>query len=209
MKSLALRGWVIRAVVAMLPVYAFWWLAQLDGFFIEAFRLALNATLPALLPDLESIGSQATGGWVLKTSVRTVESGALLGVNVDAAFLGRAVMPIPGTLMLVWASSPTNWRKLMLAMIAALAVSVTVLAVCVAAHVAVMVSHTPAILDDDILPLPPGVALDSAPYPMWLFHMITFANYLGMLVAPLAAPVMVWIITCHREIRGLIRPGDT
>ena len=73
-------------------------------------------------------------------------------------------------------------------------------AICAAAHLAVLVSGTPSLLDDAMLPQPPDFPTTAHPYPRVYFHAVTFAFYLATIVAPMAMPVVLWVVVCRKAL---------
>ena len=196
-----LKPWLLHLAAALVPLYGVWWLAELDRALIALLKVLMESWLPAMFADLQRISTAPSGGWILHTAIAPLKDPAsTLNLELDLVFLRRAVMWVPAVPALVFASaprSPKRWAQGLLA--TALAASLLV-AICVAAHLAVIVNGTPSVLDDAMLPKPPDFPTTAHPYPRAYFHAITFAFYLTTIVAPMAMPVVLWGVVCRREL---------
>jgi hypothetical protein len=203
--AVAVRSWFARVFIALLVAYCAWWVGELDRLFLNFLKIVMEPLLPAVFGEIRSVMHSVDGGWRIVTALRPIShSFDDVSFGVDEIFLLKSIVWVPAALALVTSSARFKIRPLGMGVGLVLLGSISVLITCIAAHLAVLVNNTPAALDDDILPLPPGVELNVEAYPNWYFHLVTFANYLGMLAAPLGMPVVIWLIVCRREIRDML-----
>jgi hypothetical protein len=196
-----LKPWLIRLVAALALLYGAWWYAELDRALIALLKVLLESSLPAVFADLQRISTAPSGGWVLHTAISPLKDRAsTLNLEVDLVFLRRAVTWVPAALALVFASAPRSPKKWLQALLATLIAALLLVAICAAAHLAVLVSGTPSLLDDAMLPQPPDFPTTAHPYPRAYFHAVTFAFYLATIVAPMAMPVVLWVVVCRKAL---------
>ncbi len=201
----SLTRWVASVMTSLIALYALWWLADLERLVLAGFKIVMESLLPSVFSVVKSVTHAAEGGWKITTTLSPVDdTSAIIAIGIAPVFLNKCVIWIPAALALVAASAPKRPKTLGWALALILLSAVTTLFICLAAHLAVTINGTPAVLDDDILPLPPNFPINASPFPIWYFHLITFANYLVVLVAPLALPIVIWLIACHRDVRALI-----
>ena len=205
-RAVSLSQWVTRLAIALMVVYSAWWLGDLDKSFLNLLKIVMELLLPALFGEIRSLMHSVDGGWRVNTLLSPHgDYPNEISFEIGRVFLYKSVVWVPAASALVAVSAQLRFRALVVGVGLILSAAISVVVVCVAAHLAVLVNNTTAILDDDILPPPPGIALDVVGYPFWYFHAITFMNYLGMLAAPLAMPVLIWLMTCHREVALMLR----
>jgi hypothetical protein len=201
----SIRHWLVRAVFILIPLYALWWLAGAEESVLAVIKIVMEPLLPQLFSTVQSVVHTVEGGWKITTTIHPVgDASVFVAIGIAPVFLKKCVIWIPAALALVVASAPAKPKTISLAVLITLLTAVALTAICVAAHLAVTINGMPAMLDDGILPPPPDFRLDATSYLTWYFHLVTFANYLGILIAPLAMPVLIWLLTCSREIRVML-----
>jgi hypothetical protein len=198
--------WLVRVVPLLALLYALWWLAGIEQSVLAAIKVVMESIGPQVFSTVQSVAHSIEGGWKITTTIRLVDDQSAVAVlTVAPVFIKKSVIWIPAALALVLGSTPKKKTKSVgLALLLCGCASVTLALICFAAHLAVVINGTAAMLDDDVLPLPPDFPLNVSPYPLWYFHLVTFAAYLGALIAPLAMPAIIWVVTCHKEIRAMI-----
>lgn len=203
--AFTVRSWFARVFIALLVAYCAWWVGEVDRLFLNFLKIVMELLLPALFGEIRSVMHSVDGGWRIETVLRPIsQSYDRVSFRINDVFLLKSIVWAPAALALVTASARLKLRSLAKGLGLILLGSLSVLITCVAAHLAVLVNNTPAVLDDDTLPLPPSFELNVEAYSSLYFHLVTFANYLGMLVAPLGMPVVIWLLVCHREIRDML-----
>lgn len=196
--------WLMRVIPLLILLYALWWQADIEQSMLALIKILMGSLLPQLFSTVSLVAHAVEGGWKITTTVHPVDEPlVVVALGIAPVFLNKCVVWVPAALALVLASAPTQPKRISLALLFILATAVAATLICVAALLAVTINGTPAMLDDDILPPPPDFRLNAIPYPTWYFHLVTFANYLVILVAPLAMPVIIWFVTCNKEIRAM------
>jgi len=201
----SMSRWLARVVLVLVLLYALWWVADLEAHVLTLIKIMMESLLPQIFSVVQSVAHTSEGGWKSTTTIHPVaDASAFLAFGIAPVFLKKCVFWIPAALALVSASAMAKPKKISLAITISLLTAVALTAICVGAHLAITINGTPAMLDDDILPGPPDFKLNAAPYSTWYFHLVTFASYLGILIAPLAMPVIIWFVTCAKEIRLML-----
>lgn len=205
MSPVSIGFWSARLLIALVIVYSAWWVWDLDRSVLNMLKILMELLLPSLFGDIGSVMHSVDGGWKINTLLSPVgDPSRQMSFRIDSVFLFKSIVWIPAAAVLIVVSAKRRSRSILTGSTLILLAACSVVIVCVAAHLAVVVNNAPAVLDDDILPPPPGVVLSATAYPAWYFHGITFLHYLGMLVAPLMMPVIIWLLVCHREIMLLL-----
>jgi hypothetical protein len=201
----SISRWLVRVIPFLILLYTLWWLANVEESVLAVIKILMESLLPQLFSTVSSVAHAVEGGWKITTTVHPVgEPLVVVALGIAPVFLSKCVIWVPAALALVLASAPTQPKRIGFALLFTLATAVAATLICVAAHLAVTINGTPAMLDDDILPPPPDFRLNAIPYPAWYFHLVTFVSYLVILVAPLAMPVIVWFVICNKEIRAML-----
>ena len=201
----SISRWLVRVIPLLILLYALWWLANVEESVLAAIKILMESLLPQLFSTVSSVAHAVGGGWKITTTVHPVaEPSVVVALTIAPVFLKKCIVWVPAALALVLASAAKKPKTIGLAFLVVLIATVALILICIAAHLAVTINGTAAMLDDDLLPPPPDFRLNAIPYPLWYFHLITFANYLGILVAPLAMPVIIWCVTCNKEIRAML-----
>ena len=201
----SISRWLMRVIPLLILLYALWWLSNVEESLLALIKILMESLLPQLLSTVSSVAHAVGGGWKITTTVHPVaEPSVVVALTIAPVFLNKCIVWAPAALALVLASAPKKPKIIGLASLLVFIAAVALTLICVAAHLAVTINRTPAMLDDGLLPPPPDFRLNAIPYPLWYFHLITFANYLVILVAPLAMPVIVWFAACNKQIRAML-----
>lgn len=201
----SIRQWLVRVFFILALHYTLWWLANVEQSVLGLIKIVMESLLPQLFSTVQSVANNVEGGWKITTTIHPVDDPSVfVAIGIAPVFLKKCIIWIPAALALVLASAPARLKTISVAALMSLLTTVAITVICVAAHLAVTINGTPALLDDDILPPPPDFRLDAISYPTWYFHLVTFANYLGILIGPLAMPVLIWLLTCNREISAML-----
>jgi hypothetical protein len=198
-----LKPWLIRLVAALVLLYGVWWLAGFDRALITVVKVVMESLLPVMFADLQRVSIAPNSGWILHTSIAPLNDPvSTLNLHVDPVFLRRAVMWVPAVPALVFASAPRSPKLWVQGLLATAIAASLLIAICAAAHLAVLVNGTSSLLDDAMLPQPPDFSTTANPYSFAYFHAITFAFYLSVIVAPMAMPVVLWGVVCRAGLFG-------
>jgi hypothetical protein len=196
--------WLILLILWLLPLTAAWWLGGAE-WALRLLRVLADSILPHCFPQgVSEIVLQADQSWKVRTGL-TIQGefpAAMAIFFVDKTTLLRIVMGFP----LLWAlllATPGSrlkriaWGTLLLGGVSLLGISANMWAM-----IAVMFNHQASLIDESLVPPPFQVSVD--PYPEWLFHLSTFAHYLAVLIVPVIAPVLIWVMLCPRGMRRLL-----
>jgi hypothetical protein len=206
MSAIELRRLLVRVLIAMLVMHGLWWMADVDQRLLALLKVPMEVILPALIDDVVRVTQAASpgGGWALLTSVK-VNGGANLSLLVGNFVLAKSVFWIPSALALTLATTPRDLARLLLCAVIAIVIAAILIVVCSAAQLAIFLNPEPGIWAD-LNPRSPGLVLSVAPYPDWLFFLLSLGFYFTLNVAMLALPVVLWVIVCWREIGTMLRP---
>lgn len=198
------RRWLMHLILWLLPLSVAWWLGGAE-WALRLLRVLADSILPhCFTQGVSEIVLQADQSWKVRTGLAIQDQ---LPVSmaiffVDKTILMRIVMGFP----LMWAlllATPGSWLKriawgtLLLGGISLLGISLNMWAT-----LAVMFNHQASFIDTNLLPPPFRVAV--APYPEWLLHLSVFAHYLVILIVPIIAPILIWVMLCPRGVKRLV-----
>jgi hypothetical protein len=198
-----MRHWLIRLVCWLLPLCALWWWLGGSDWFLRVLSLAADAVLPQwVFTDVREIIWQSNQAWRVRTHLAIVSSGESLMVFLSKERLTHIVLGFP----LLWAlllATPgrKRWRLLLGTLMLAL-VSLLGIAANLWALLAVVANHRASVIDENMVP--PPFTVMTTPYPDWLFHLSSFAYYLGVVVVPIISPVLIWVALCPRGVMRLV-----
>lgn len=196
--------WLTHLILWLLPLSAAWWLGGAE-WALRLLRVLADSILPHCFPQgVSEIVLQADHSWKVRTGLAIKDEipVAMAIFFVDKTILLRIVMGFP----LLWAlllATPGSWLKriawgtLLLGVISLLGIGLNVWAT-----MAVMFNHQASFIDGGLLPPPFRVSV--APYPEWLLHLSVFAHYLVVLIVPVIAPALIWVMLCPRGVRRLV-----
>lgn len=174
---------------------------NLSEHFLALIKIIAEPLFPQIFTDLTRVSSSISGGWVLHTRIADLRDPLeALTIEVDRVFLSRAVMWIPACVTLIFVTSNYSLRRAMAGLLTASLVAAAFLTLCVAAHLAIVVNAAPSVFDDGMLPPPPDFPTSAKPYPVGYFWIVTFGFYLVQIVAPMAAPVIIWLCICRSDL---------
>jgi len=93
------------------------------------------------------------GGWRLGTNIHPVDNqSATMVLGIDRVFLTKCVVWVPAALAFIFATVFRQPKRVIAGTLLTVGISVATVIICLAAHLAVLINATPALLDDDILP---------------------------------------------------------
>lgn len=196
--------WLTLLILWLLPLSAAWWLGGAE-WALRLLRVLAGSILPHCFPQgVSEIVLQADQSWKVRTglAIQGEFPAAMAIFFVDKTILLRIVMGFP----LLWAlllATPGSrlkriaWGTLLLGGLSLLGIGMHVWAL-----MAVMLNHQASLIDESLVPPPFRVSVDS--YPEWLFHLSGFAHYLAVLIMPVIAPVLIWVMLCPRGVKRLV-----
>ena len=203
--SPSLTRWVLLLLLFIAVFYSLWWLADGGKLYLAGIKILMESLVPALFSHVEKVMYSLDGGWRLGTNIHPVDNQSVTMVlGIDRVFLSKCVVWVPAALAFIFATAFRQPKRVIAGTLLTVGMSVATVIICLAAHLAVLINATPALLDDDLLPPPADIALAVSAYPVWYFHLVTFGNYLVILVAPLVVPVLIWVAVCHRQAKELV-----
>jgi hypothetical protein len=198
------RSWLIRLLLCLLPLYAIWWLGGAE-WALRLLRVLADAVLPRLFPQgVSEIVLQADQSWKVRTGLVVQDNlpPAMGIIFVAKKMLLRIVMGFPMLWALLLATPGSRLKRLVWGTLLLGAVSL----LCTGGHlwalIAVLFNHRISLIDESLVPPPFRVVVD--PYPDWLFHLSSFAHYLAVLIVPIVAPVLIWVMLCPRGVMRLV-----
>lgn len=196
--------WLMFLILWLLPLTAAWGLGGAE-WALRLLRVLANSTLPHCFPQgVSEILMQDNQSWKVRSGLTIQDRfpAALAIFFVDKTILLRIVIGFP----LLWAlmlSTPGGklkriaWGTLLLGVVSLLGIGAHIWAL-----LAVMFNHQASLIDESLVPPPFRVSVDA--YPAWLFHLSAFAHYLAILIVPVIAPVLIWVMLCPRGVRRLL-----
>lgn len=198
------RRWLIRLALWLVPMCAIWWLGGAE-WALQGFRVIANYLLPGIvLPHVIAITAQADQSWKVLTAFY-IEGGGQVSRAVFFVFQPRLLKTILG-FPLLWAlllATPGRWiKRLLLATALLIVISLLCMAAQMSLYIAVIVNHQPSVIDQSMVAPPFTVAANR--YPMWLFYLVDLSSYLAILIVPVIAPVLVWLLLCRRAVMRLL-----
>jgi hypothetical protein len=199
----AFRRWLVRLALWLAPMCVLWWWLHGADWYLRSLSLLADATLPHwVLGDVREIFWLGNQNWKVRTQLMIVNSAEILVVFVVKQELMHLVLGFP----LLWALllATVGPKKLRLALGTLLLTVVSLLGV--AAHIWVLlvtvINHRASEIVSNLAP--PTFTVMATAYPDWLFHLSSFAYFLAVIVVPLLAPVLIWILLCPRGIMRLV-----
>lgn len=186
----------------LLPLCALWWLGGSD-WFLRVLSLLTDAVLSKwVFADVHEILWQGNQSWRVRTLLPVVSSGENLIIFISKERLTHMVLGFP----LLWALLLATKGPKTLRMIVGTGLLTLVSLFNVASHLwailAVVSNHRASVIDSNLLP--PPFTVRATPYSDWVFHLSSYAYYLGNVVTPTISPVLVWVVMCPRGVRRLV-----
>ena len=199
-----LRRWLLGLMLWLLPLYAAWWLGGAE-WVLRWLRVVADALLPHLFPQgVSEIVQEANQSWKVRTGlvIQDVFPFTMAILFVAKTTLLRIVMGFPLLWALLLATPGRTLKRLTWGTLLLAAVSLLGIGGHIWALVATLFNHQVSLIDENLIPPPFRVAVD--PYPDWLLHMSGFAHYLALLIVPIIAPVLLWVMLCPHGVGRLV-----
>ena len=199
-----LRRWLRGLIMWLLPLYAAWWLGGAE-WALRLLRTLADALLPHLFPQgVSEIVWQADQSWKVRTGlvIQDTFPFAMGIIFISKTILLRIIMGFPLLWALLLATQGNKLKRLLWGTLLLAGVSLLGISGHLWALVAAMFNHQVSLIDGSLLPPPFSVSVD--PYPDWLFHLAGFAHYLAILIVPIIAPVLIWVMLCQRGVMRVI-----
>ena len=162
-------------------------------------------TLPALFHQIVGeIVRQENQSWTVITRLVIEHSvpSSLVVMDITKEKLLHMFFGFPLLWGLLLATPGKRVKRIVLGTLLLTAISLLGIATDLWASLAVIINHQASFIDEGVLPPPFRVSVP--PYPQWLFYLSSFARYLSILIVPMIAPVLIWMILCPRSIMRLL-----
>jgi hypothetical protein len=197
---LTLVGWIV-------VLYGLWWGFDGAGAASAALYDIARWALPLIMPNtVESIAQGESDSWQIVTRLHPVGNPDVsVSFPLDYQIVFRAVMPVPLSLALVMSMAWRQPGKWILALVTSALLALLLTAVVIAGTASVLINHSPAIFDDDLLPKPPPFRVIAEPYQALWAHLLQFGSYFLVIVGPLITPLAVWLMLCRQQIERQFR----
>lgn len=204
-QSKLFRGWLIRLVIWLPPLFAAWWWLGLAEGVLHGLSILAAMSLPMLFHQIVSeIVRQENQSWMVLTKlvIEHSDPSSLVVMVISKEKLLHMIFGFPFLWGLLLATQGKRVRRIIWGTLLLIAISLIGIATDLWASLAVIINHQVSFIDEGVVPPPFQVSVP--PYPEWLLHLSSFARYLSILIVPMIAPVLIWVILCPRNITRLL-----
>lgn len=198
MATRELRTWISRLIPAILILHGLWWFGEINQQVLNLLKVPLETLVPAIFKDILRLSWSADGSWSLLSSIQ-INGTQTAALGISGFVLAKCVFWIPSALALTVATAPKEPGRWVVCSLVALLIAAFMIIICVAAHLAIFVNPEPSIWSE-LNPRDPGLVLSKPPYPAWYFFIVSLGFYFVLNVAMLVLPIIVWLVTCRREV---------
>lgn len=204
-QSKLFRGWLIRLIIWLPPLFAAWWWLGLAEAVLHGLSILAAMSLPMLFHQgVSEIVRQENQSWMVLTKlvIEHSDPSSLVVMVVSKEKLLHMIFGFPFLWGLLLATPGKRARRIIWGTLLLVAISFLGIAIDLWASLAVIINHQASFIDEGVVPPPFRVSVP--PYPQWLLHLSSFARYLSILIVPMIAPVLIWVILCTRRIMRLL-----
>lgn len=204
-QSKLFRGWLIRLIIWLLPLFVAWWWLGLAEWVLRGLSILAAMVLPELFyQGISEIVRQENQSWVVLTGlvIEHSDPSSLVVMVISKEKLLHMIFGFPLLWGLLLATPGNQIRRIVWGTLLLVTISFLGIAIDLWASLAVIINHQASFIDESMAPPPFRVSVP--PYPQWLFHLSSFARYLSILIVPMIAPVIIWVILCPRSIMRLL-----
>jgi len=204
-KSKYFRRWLIRLLILLVPLHAAWWWLGLSEWALRGMSIVAALALPEIFHhSVGAIVRQDNQSWTVITRlvIEHSEPSSLVVMEIAKQKLLHMIFGFPLLWGLLLATPGSRARRIAGGTLILIAISLLGIATDLWASLAVIVNHQASFIDEGVVP--PPFLVSTAPYPQWLFYLSSFARYLAILIVPMIAPVLIWVMLCPRHIMRLL-----
>lgn len=199
------RHWLIRLLIWLVPLHAAWWWLGLSEWALRGMSVVAAMALPEIFHhSVGQIVRQENQSWTVITRlvIEHSDPSSLVVMEIAKQKLLHMIFGFPLLWGLLLATPGKRVRRVAGGTLLLVAVSLLGIATDLWASLAVIVNHQASFIDEGVVP--PPFRVSAPPYPQWLFYLSSFARYLSILIVPMIAPVLIWVILCPRHITRLL-----
>jgi hypothetical protein len=199
------HGWLIRLIIWLVPLFAAWWWLGLAEGVLHGLSILVARSLPVFFhQDVSEIVRQENQSWLVLTTlvIEHSDPSSLVVMVISKEKLLHMIFGFPFLWGLLLATQGKRARRIIWGTLLLIAISLIGIATDLWASLAVIINHQASFIDEGVVPPPFRVSVP--PYPQWLLHLSSFARYLSILIVPMIAPVLIWVILCPRHIIRLL-----
>ena len=199
------RGWLVRLVLWLPPLFVAWWWLGLTEEVLHGLSILAAMSLPVLFnQSISEILRQENQSWMVLTKlvIEHSDPSSLVVMVVSKEKLLHMIFGFPFLWGILLATPGKRARRIIWGTLLLVAISLIGIATDLWASLAVIINHQASFIDEDVVP--PPFRVSASPYPQWLLHLSSFARYLSILIVPMIAPVLIWAILCPRSIIRLL-----